>query len=205
MSGFNAKILLMQFFSKIPDQDNNIINNKDITLLWFKDPIERFLLIIPNDNQFLEYIKKEKLYLSTSDQWTSLDIESGYPTIYHNMMNKVFPLSVNLENLGGINFKKGCYYGQEMIAKIKFKNLNKRSLYWIQSDFFKNKLPIAGDIIEIKKYKHWFIVGYVLVSVIVYNNTLWVQAILDSNLDINSVLRIHGSHDCLYIKKIFGI
>ncbi|HMI77049.1 MAG TPA: tRNA-modifying protein YgfZ [Buchnera sp. (in: enterobacteria)] len=205
ISGLNAKMLLMKFFSKIPNQEYSMVNHEDITLLWFKDPIERFLLIVPKNNTFIENIKKEKVFLSTSNQWAALDIESGYPIITRTMMNKFLPLSVNLEKLGGINFKKGCYYGQEVIAKIKFKHLNKRSLYWIQSVKYKNKLPNIGRLIEIKKHQNWFIVGHVVFAVVMYNDMIWVQAILDSNLNINSVLRINGYDDYFYIKKSFSI
>lgn len=66
------------------------------------------------------------------------------------MMNKFIPLSMNLEKLKGIDFKKGCYCGQEVIAKMKFRSINKYSLYWLVSVSNLN-IPEIGSVIELKK------------------------------------------------------
>lgn len=202
MFGLGVKQFLLDYFIHIPNKRDNIVHNKNITLLWFQDPIERFLLILPKYDPFIAYIENSNLFMSTNDQWMALDIEAGYPIISRIMMNKVMPLSVNLEYLGGLDFKKGCYYGQEMIAKIKFKSLNKYSLYWIQCDYFNAQLPNIGDAIEVNKKNNWFVVGYILAFVIVNNHILSVQSVLDSKLNKNDILRLHGiQKNYFYIKK----
>ena len=82
-------------------------------------------------------INLEKLYLSLK----KLDLQDAnikeYYTLSHNLgivpkdlnklKDKLFGIECNFEELNGIDFKKGCYVGQENTARIKHKDkLNKR-------------------------------------------------------------------------------
>ena len=84
-------------------------------------------------------INLEKLYLSLK----KLDLTSAEPSEYykfshemgipqkdmHKLQNKLFGIECNFEELNGIDFKKGCYVGQENTSRIKLKNkLSKRLL-----------------------------------------------------------------------------
>jgi len=84
-------------------------------------------------------INLEKLYLSLK----KLDLTSAEPSEYykfshemgipqkdmHKLQNKLFGIECNFEELNGIDFKKGCYIGQENTSRIKLKNkLSKRLL-----------------------------------------------------------------------------
>ena len=117
-----------------------IAGSKDIIGFTFKyreDPI----LLDPR-NKFLGarlIINLEKLYLSLK----KLDLKNDKIQNYHNhshklgivpknlnkLKNKLFGIECNFEELNGIDFKKGCYVGQENTARIKLKNkLSKRLL-----------------------------------------------------------------------------
>ena len=67
--------------------------------------------------------------LNNSKQWIFLEMEAGYPIIGKTMSQKFLPQSVNLDKLKAISFNKGCYYGQETIARVFYKNLNKK-VFW---------------------------------------------------------------------------
>ena len=84
-------------------------------------------------------INLEKLYLSLKKLNLKDDkIENYYiqshqlgivPKNLNKLKNKLFGIECNYENLNGIDFKKGCYVGQENTARIKLKNkLSKRLL-----------------------------------------------------------------------------
>ena len=78
------------------------------------------------------YLSLKKLNLKTSkvEEYYNLSHELGIPQIdTNNLQNKLFGIECNFEELNGIDFKKGCYVGQENTARIKHKNkLNKRIL-----------------------------------------------------------------------------
>jgi len=82
-------------------------------------------------------INLEKLYLSLKllnlkssniDDYYTLSRDLGIPQINTDkLQNEIFGIECNLEELNGIDFKKGCFVGQENTARIKLKNkLNKR-------------------------------------------------------------------------------
>ena len=117
-----------------------IAGSKDILGFTFKyreDPI----LLDPR-NKYLGarlIINLEKLYLSLK----KLDLKNDKIEKYHShshklgivpknlnkLKNKLFGIECNFEELNGIDFKKGCYVGQENTARIKLKNkLSKRLL-----------------------------------------------------------------------------
>ena len=73
-----------------------------------------------------------------------------------NLREKLFGLEANLENLQAIDFKKGCYIGQENTARMKLKNKLRRRLLPIQSSV---KLDL-GDELEYNKS----IVGKILIN-----------------------------------------
>jgi folate-binding protein YgfZ len=110
--------------------------------------------------------KLEKLYLTIK----KLNLKIEKPNMYfekahslgipvkgvENLREKLFGLEANLENLQAIDFKKGCYIGQENTARMKLKNKLRRRLLPIKSSV---KLDL-GDELEYNKSK----VGKILIN-----------------------------------------
>ena len=118
----------------------SIDNSKDIlgfTMRYREDPI---VLDPRNKNLGARLIiNLEKLYLSLKKlELKDNKIEDYYkqshklgivPKNLNKLKNKLFGIECNFEELNGIDFKKGCYVGQENTARIKLKNkLSKRLL-----------------------------------------------------------------------------
>jgi folate-binding protein YgfZ len=118
----------------------SIVGSKDILGFTFKYREDPILLDPRNKNLGARIIiNLEKLYLSLK----KLDLKNDKIENYHNhshklgivpknlnkLKNKLFGIECNFEELNGIDFKKGCYVGQENTARIKLKNkLSKRLL-----------------------------------------------------------------------------
>ncbi len=64
--------------------------------------------------------------------WELLEIQAAIPNIYAATSEAFVPQMTNLQQLGGINFKKGCYTGQEVVARMQFRGESKRRLYLAQ-------------------------------------------------------------------------
>ena len=98
----------------------------------FLDPRNKFLgarLIINLEKLYLS-LKKLELKDAKKNNYYSLSHELGIvPKDLNKLQNKLFGIECNYEELNGIDFKKGCYVGQENTARIKLKNkLSKRLL-----------------------------------------------------------------------------
>jgi len=61
--------------------------------------------------------------------WQLLDILAAIPTIYEATSEAFVPQMLNLHALGGISFAKGCYPGQEVVARMHYLGKLKRRMY----------------------------------------------------------------------------
>jgi folate-binding protein YgfZ len=143
-------------------------NAQDIsgfTLKYREDPI----FLDPRNKQLGArlIINLEKLYLSLKKLNLHDTNLSGYYSYSHKLgivpkdlnklQNKIFGIECNYEELNGIDFKKGCYVGQENTARIKLKNkLSKRLL---PIDIIKGELS-EGESVYYKENE----IGKVLIN-----------------------------------------
>jgi len=61
--------------------------------------------------------------------WNRLDIDAGIPGVYPESADAFVPQMLNLDLLGGISFKKGCYTGQEVVARMHYLGKLKRRMF----------------------------------------------------------------------------
>ena len=117
-------------------------------------------------------INLEKLYLSAKklnlkianiDEYYQLSHSLGIPgSDTKNFQNKIFGLETNSEELNAIDFKKGCYVGQENTARMKLKEKISRKIYSIQiiegninnDDIIKINNTEIGKIINNSKFPY---------------------------------------------------
>ncbi|MGE8319053.1 MAG: YgfZ/GcvT domain-containing protein [Comamonas sp.] len=65
--------------------------------------------------------------------WLLGEVRSAVPTITTPVVDAFVPQMVNFESIGGVSFKKGCYPGQEVVARSQFRGTLKRRMYLVQS------------------------------------------------------------------------
>ncbi|QCI18962.1 tRNA-modifying protein YgfZ [Buchnera aphidicola] len=200
LSGKDCKLFLSNQFSDIEYNNNLVISKDETTILRLLNPCERFLLILSLKNFLLLKQKiNEKILFNNSKQWISLDIEAGYPIIGKTMSQKFLPQSLNLVQLQAISFNKGCYYGQEIITRVFYKNLNKHGLYLLSSKGEIN--PKIGSIIETKELAKWFRIGFLLSIVHVFSDEIWIQAVLNQSINIQNIFRVSGFENIFLIQS----
>jgi len=70
----------------------------------------------------------------SSVQWRYLDIISGIPWLGVETSEEFIPQMLNLDKLGGISFNKGCYTGQEIVARTHYLGKTKREMFLAECD-----------------------------------------------------------------------
>lgn len=95
---------------------------------------------------------------STENTWKSADIHEGIPTIYAKTSGEFLPHEINLPLINAVSFKKGCFTGQEIIARMEYRGKLKHHLYFatIQSeqapeigqDIFREK-DTCGTVVDV--------------------------------------------------------
>ena len=66
--------------------------------------------------------------------WQWSDVQSGVATLTAPVVDAFVPQMLNYESVGGVNFKKGCYPGQEVVARSQFRGTLKRRAYIAHAD-----------------------------------------------------------------------
>ena len=64
-----------------------------------------------------------------TNAWRLSEVESGVATLSAAVVEQFVPQMLNYESIGGVNFKKGCYPGQEVVARSQFRGAIKRRAY----------------------------------------------------------------------------
>ena len=66
--------------------------------------------------------------------WQWLEVASGVPTVVGATVEQFVPQMVNLELVGGVHFQKGCYPGQEVVARSQYRGTLKRRAFLFRAD-----------------------------------------------------------------------
>ena len=68
------------------------------------------------------------------DAWRALEVRSGIPVIEAATVEQFVPQMLNYEIVGGVDFKKGCYPGQEIVARSQYRGTIKRRMFLFECD-----------------------------------------------------------------------
>ncbi len=82
-------------------------------------------------------------YEVDTGRWELLNILAGLPQIVAATAEAFVPQMVNFDAIGGVSFKKGCYTGQEVVARMHYLGTVKRRMYLAKIDT--TKVPQPGD------------------------------------------------------------
>ncbi len=97
----------------------------------------RYLAVTPTE-QAIELwtllTQNQGYQASQPEQWRLLDIEDRIPWVDKETSEEFIPQMLNLDQLGGISFNKGCYTGQEIVARTHYLGKTKRMLFLVESD-----------------------------------------------------------------------
>ncbi|MEN8213096.1 MAG: folate-binding protein [Pseudomonadota bacterium] len=65
----------------------------------------------------------------SEEEWRLLDIRAGLPTVYDATAEAFVPQMLNMHLVNGVSFTKGCYTGQEVVARMHYLGKLKRRMY----------------------------------------------------------------------------
>ncbi|MDD2915722.1 MAG: folate-binding protein [Gallionella sp.] len=142
LSGENAQEILSRQFGELPQQPFGCIETGQANVLKFSDT--RFQI-----NTHAQHAPTLWQALGQYAQpvgsvcWDWLNIRAGIPVILPQTQEQFVPQMANLELLGGVNFKKGCYPGQEIVARMQYLGKLKRRMYPAHLD--SSAAPQPGD------------------------------------------------------------
>lgn len=128
--GPGSRSILKELNLIAPSYIHQSIHINDTTLLRLQSESYRVLCISTPSSaiNLLENIIN-KVTFSTIDFWNLHDIYSGIPQVTANNIEAFIPQMTNLDLIDGVSFNKGCYPGQEIVARTHYLGKPNRRMY----------------------------------------------------------------------------
>jgi folate-binding protein YgfZ len=82
---------------------------------------------------------------SPAGEWMLAEVRAGRPLIEQPTQDQFVPQMVNLELAGGVDFRKGCYPGQEVVARAQYRGAVKRRMYRLRGAALKPGQELYSD------------------------------------------------------------
>ncbi len=135
LAGDCAPGLLQHALGREPAGPGDAMTLEEITILRLPGAVPRFQL-----TGEVEAIMRlwEQFAVSATpanrDLWSLFDIRAGIPTVYPQTMEAFVPQMANMDLIDGVSFTKGCYTGQEVVARMKYLGKLKRRMFFAHVD-----------------------------------------------------------------------
>jgi len=115
---------------------------------------ERYLLLAPQSDR----ARLESISAMDETAWALEEIRSGRPLVTQATQDQFVPQMVNYERFGAVDFQKGCYPGQEIVARAQYRGQVKRRMVRVRTpvplragqDLFSDDLPgqASGTVVN---------------------------------------------------------
>ncbi|MDO6427426.1 tRNA-modifying protein YgfZ [Thalassotalea sp. 1_MG-2023] len=189
--GTQAANHLSKSFSQLPDINSPTITEHNITLLYIDGVIPRYLLVGEKEtvNNCIDSLSIPTL---SQDVWSLLEISQGIPNLVDAEQEYV-PQMLNMQAINGISFTKGCYLGQETVARMQYLGRNKKAMFALTGSCDELSTPLA---VEKQLGENWRKAGDIISYYLADNGELYVQAVLASDTDDSTNHRLKSPQSC---------
>ena len=145
LAGDCAETIINGQFMKPPQSIGSVACEKGVAVLRLSGDRPRFECIGQVDDLIPLWEKFMRLNATPASPefWSLLDIRAGIPTITGATAETFVPQMTNMQLIDGLSFTKGCYTGQEIVARMKYLGKLKRRMYLahLQTDI----PPLPGE------------------------------------------------------------
>ena len=143
LSGNNILRNMLALFDNVPEKNQAIVVQGDGWLLNMSGIRSRYQFWILVEQLSYWWNKLVEYFIPVSDQhWRLLDCESVTPALKPEALGKYLPQHFNLPSLKSVSFRKGCYTGQEIVARMQNLGQQKRRCYRLTAE---RKLDLSPD------------------------------------------------------------
>lgn len=144
-----AENIRMAFdITTLPENPDQAVVDKNISVQKLAGTTERFEIFgsMNNAQTYWEKLRSHCQPVGCS-AWNLLRINAGIPEITSHIVEAFVPQMLNLQLINAVNFKKGCYPGQEIVARTKYLGKLKKRLYLAEIKT-KNPIETGTDLYE---------------------------------------------------------
>jgi len=190
LHGFGGNAIeqvLSRHFSRLPDALTPVVHDDNISILYLPGHSSRYI-VFSTEPDDLSILSDEALTLYPADVWNLLEILDGIPTLQASSIGEYVPQMLNVQAINGISFTKGCYLGQETVARMQYLGKNKRALFCLKGHSAEPLSSICA--VEKQLGENWRKAGDIICHYQSASGDLYVQAVLANDIDSTTALRI---------------
>jgi folate-binding protein YgfZ len=128
-AGHQMPALLAERFKQVPQQGHQMVTHDNATIIRLPSEHPMFLLFTSTslcDGLLADLLTQAQPVGKAA--WDALNIQAALPQVVSATQECFVPQMLNLDALNGINFKKGCYTGQEIVARTHYLGTVKRRM-----------------------------------------------------------------------------
>lgn len=144
LSGDNATTLLSAYIATINQEIDSVSHSENYIAIRIAGSKPRYEIFcsLEHAKTFWQEVAKQAEVVNSS-VWDYLNIQAGLPFINASTSEEFVPQMANMELINGISFEKGCYTGQEIVARMHYLGKLKKRCFKVHLET-ENK-PKAGD------------------------------------------------------------
>lgn len=143
-----ASTQLLKMFGPLPDNNGDWCHAQG-NLIIKLDDMRYECWILPQQVEDLWSQLTRECSVGTDELWKLLNIRAGLGEVLGETSESFTPQSLNYQLVNGVSFRKGCYTGQEIVARLHYRGTLKRHMYRFCFPLtYEEELPIGGTAVN---------------------------------------------------------
>ncbi|MBD3587302.1 tRNA-modifying protein YgfZ [Salinimonas sp. HHU 13199] len=176
-------------FDSVPSSSLNCVSNDDGAVIStdFDDAVYHLILTNEAAASLSKSLADADIHHYDENVSEALHIRAGIPDVSDDNVNEFVPQMMNVQALNAIDFGKGCYMGQEVVARTRYLGKNKRAAYVF---CVPESLSVKADsLVEKQLGENWRRGGSIIRRAVLGDET-WLMAVLNNDTRDEDVFRI---------------
>ena len=142
LSGPNVEGLIVAALGTVPAGVDDCLSVDGVTVLRLPGPHARFELLASPEKMLALWPQfATRVTPAGATAWAWLDIMAGIPNVLPGTVEEFVPQMTNLDLVGGVSFTKGCYPGQEIVARMHYLGRLKQRMFLAHAAITEPPLP----------------------------------------------------------------
>lgn len=144
--GPRAATVVHNLFGRAPTERLGFVGTENGSAVCVSPQQQRYLLSLRSDDLALQWQDLSDVAKPVNSKvWDYLDICAGFGFVQEQTIEMFIPQMLNLQLTDGVSFTKGCYTGQEIVARTEYRGNLKRRMYRASSST--NSTPEPGSAV----------------------------------------------------------
>ncbi|MBF0255162.1 MAG: folate-binding protein YgfZ [Gammaproteobacteria bacterium] len=130
LAGESAPALIEQLLGAVPTEADDRLERDGLICVRLGGDLPRFVLLLPSHRaaEVRQQLGEQAKACDTS-AWKLLAIRAGEPIVHSQTQEAFVPQMANMQRVNGLSFTKGCFTGQEVVARMQYLGKLKRRMF----------------------------------------------------------------------------